>query len=624
MPKAERLPFIETAKLDDDHLQLIEWLHDFENSTPETEFRGFCSEDYKFYAGEQDTTDVLEALEEQNRPASVFNEVKPKIDMLIGLAAQTKFQPDVVPVGTEDEALAELVKGLLFHKAKKSKFVKKNLDCFEHSTKVGRSLLYFYVNGENPFKPKVMFKRIPGTNFIVDPQSIEYDMEDARALFIDKWMSEKDLKAFWPKIDVNMIKQHGGEGYPAFWNEQEDLYRIIEAWHWKYIPTRWFINPLTGEEDSLPSSKYKEFVSTLANGIPMPDGSVQQFPPPDYLETMVKKMHYMIFSDIYKLEGGPSPYRWRGFPGVLYGAYRNDDSNAWFGAIRMMKDPQISLNTMRRQLLHLLQTLPKGILKQEVGAILNLEEYEKRSADPSFYLEISKGQFDKVGFEKQPPISPIYRQFDLTMSQSMKDSSGIQDDLMGIQQTSREPGITVQARQQTGIAVLYILFNNFRESRLDAGRVYLSLLQQYTSAAEVIRIEGEKGKQLMQINTDMNPQSPNFNDVSVGEYDLEVDETVENSTLRLAIAQMLTEFAQNNPGSVPPGIIMEYANLPFTVKQQVQQAWEQQAQLEQENLDADRALKIVEISAKTGVERQKIAASVEAAKTKEKEKSDGK
>jgi hypothetical protein len=624
MPKAERLPFIESAKLDDDHLQMIEWLHEFENSTPETVFRSYCPEDYRFYAGDQDTQEVKEILEEQNRPISVFNEVKPKIDMLVGLAAQSKFQPDVLPVGQEDEPLAEIVKGLLHHKSKKSKFVKKNLDCFEHSTKVGRSLLYFYIDAENPFKPIVKMKRLPSVNFIVDPQSFEYDMTDARALFIDKWMSEKDIKAFWPKVDVNMIKQHHGEGYPSFWNEQDDLYRIIEAWYWKYIPTRWFINPLTGEEDNLPVSDYNKFVEALSKGIPMPDGTTQMIPPPDYMETMVRKMHYMIFSDIFKIEGGPSPFRWKSFPGVLFGAYRNDDSNAWFGAVRMMKDPQISLNTMRRQLLHLLQTLPKGILKLEAGAVLNLEEYEKRSSDPSFYLEIMAGKFDRVGFEKQPPISAIYRQFDLTMSQSMKDSSGIQDDLMGIQQTSREPGITVQARQQTGIAVLYILYNNFRESRLESARLYLSLLQQFTTNAEVIRIEGEKGKQLMEINTQMNPQSPNFNDVGAGEYDLEVDESIENSTLRLSIAQMLTDFSQNNPGSIPPSIIMEYANLPFTVKQEVQATWEAQIRAEQENLDADRALKIIELSINSGIEKEKIAASVEAAKNKGKEKSDGK
>jgi hypothetical protein len=169
------------------------------------------------------------------------------------------------------------------------------------------------------------------------------------------------------------------------------------------------------------------------------------------------------------------------------------------------------------------------------------------------------------------------------------------------------------------MAVLYILFDNFRESRLEAGRILLSLIQQYVSEPEIIRIQGEKGMQLLQINSQMNPQVEGFNDISVGEYDLEMDESVENSTLRLAIAQMLADFSQNNPGSIPPGIIMEYANLPFTVKQTVQAAWEEQAKLQQENIDADRALKIVELSVKSGIEQEKIAASVEAAKSKQKE-----
>lgn len=198
---------------------------------------------------------------------------------------------------------------------------------------------------------------------------------------------------------------------------------------------------------------------------------------------------------------------------------------------------------------------------------------------------------------------------------------------MGIQQTSREPGVTVQLRQQTGLAVLYILFDNFKESRLEAGRLLLSMIQQYITEPEMIRIQGPEGQQLIQINTQTNPQSKGFNDISAGEYDLEVEETVENATMRLATAQILTEFSQNNPGSVPPDIILEYANIPFTVKMRVREAWEAQAQREQENLDADRALEITKLSVQTGLEKEKIAASVEAAKqqakTKSKEKKNG-
>ena len=619
MAKHDRMPFVNEANLDPDHRKLIEWLHEAENSTPETDWRSNAPEDYKFYAGDQDTTEVKEILQEQNRPLSTFNEILPKINMLTGLAAQSKFQPSVVPVGSEDEPLAEIVNGALFHYIKKTKFLKKNLDCFDHTVKSGRSLLYFYMDNENPFKPKICAKRLPGSNFILDPQGQEYDLSDSRFIFLDKWMTEEDIKALWPNVNIEHIRQHVGEGYPVFWNEQDDMYRVVECWYRKYVTMRWFVNPLSGKQESLTVEEYNKFAEALTSGVPLPDGSVQALPPPDYVETKVRKVYYMLFTDIFKIEGGVSPYRWNGFPAILYGAYKDDNTNSWFSVVRAMKDPQRSLNTMRRQLLHLLQVLPKGLLKHEVGAVLNIEEYEKRSSDPSFHLEVARGMFDKVGFEKQPPISPIYQQFDFLMSQSMKDASGIQDDLMGIQKTSREPGVTVQMRQQTGMAVLYILFDNFRESRLEAGRLLLSLIQQYVSEPEIIRIKGEKGASLLQINSQMNPQIEGFNDISAGEYDLEMEESVENSTLRLAIAQMLADFSQNNPGSVPPGVIMEYANLPFTVKQAVQSAWEEQAKLQQENIDADRALKIVELSVKSGIEQDKIAASVEAAKSKQNE-----
>ena len=610
MPKAERMPFLNTSKLEDDHLKILDWLSDAESSTPETEWREEGPEDYKFYAGEQDSAEVIKLLQEQKRPITVFNEIKPKIDMLIGLAAQTRFQPDVVPVGTEDEALAQLVKGALFHYAKKTKLIRKEVECFEHSTKSGRSLLYFYVDKENPFKPKIMTRRIPGASFILDPQSFEYDMSDARYVFIDKWMSEDDIKANWPKVNVEMIKNHAGyagAGYPLFWNEQDDLYRVIECWYRKYDKMIWFVNPLTGKPESLRPEDFSKFKKVLAEGIPQPDGSRSEpIPPPDSVDSMVRNTYYMIFTDVFKIEGGPSPYRWKGFPAVLFGAYKNDNTNTWFSAIKMMKDPQRSMNTMRRQLSHLLQTLPKGLLKHEVGSVINIEEYEKRSADPSFHLEIAKGMYEKVGFEQQPSISPIYNQYDMVMAQSMKDSSGVQDDLMGIQNTSREPGVTVQMRQQTGLAVLYVLFDNFRESRLDAGRILLSFIQQYVTQDEVIRSQGNEGMQLLQINTQTNPQSPDFNDISVGEYDLEVEETVENATMRLAIAQMLTDFSQNNPGSIPPDIVLDYANLPFLVKQRVKETWAQQQKLQQENIDADRALKIQEMTTKVNLEVAKM------------------
>lgn len=621
MPQAERASFTEDRKISDDHAQLLEWMKQAEEATGQTKWAETSQEDYKFYAGDQDTDGVKELLEEQNRPVSVYNEVKPKIDMLIGMAAQSRFEPSVLPVGVEDEPLAELMGSTLKHYTNKTKKVDKEIECFEHTVKSGRSLLYFYIDKQNPFKPKIMCKRMPGHMFMLDPDSVEYDMSDAKFLFIDKWVTEKEMKLFFPDIEPEIIKDtHESSDRPAFWNEAKEKYRIVEAWYRKWEWVEWFVNPITGAQEYLERDDFNKFRKLLAEGIENPEtGEVKTYEITGSIPTLMERVYYMIFTDQYELESGLSPYRWEGFPAVLFGAYKDEDNNAWFGAIKAMKDPQRAINTMRRQLSHLLQTLPKGMLVHEVGAILNIEEYEEKSADPAFHLELAKGAIDKYTLEKQPQISPIYQIFDGMMSQGMKDSSGIQDDLMGFQKTSREPGITVRMRQEAGIAVLYLLFNNFRMSRLISSRILLSMVQQYVTLPEIIRVQGEQGMQLIQINTQMNPQSEGFNDISAGEYDVELDEAVENSTMRMTIAQILTDFAQNNPGTIPPHIVLDYVNLPFTTKMAVRDFWQQQMELEQENRDADRALKMAEIGSKAQIEREKI----EASKKKEKEAKDG-
>ena len=63
------------------HSKILKWIQQGETSTPEMEFRKVSAEDLEFYAGRQDTPEVLMALEAQKRPSEVYNEVKPNLDL---------------------------------------------------------------------------------------------------------------------------------------------------------------------------------------------------------------------------------------------------------------------------------------------------------------------------------------------------------------------------------------------------------------------------------------------------------------------------------------------------------------------------------------------------------------
>lgn len=580
--------------------KFLDWLRDVETCSAEASWRREAREDYQFYAGKQDTAEVVALLQEQRRPTSVHNEIKPKVDMLCGIVGQTKWDVDAIPVGVEDEPLAELITGTMQHFRRKLKIQKVESDCFMHMVQSGRSYQYFWVTNENPFNPTIRTKRLQGSDVFVDPDSVEYDLSDARYVFIQKWLTEDEVKRFWPNVPTDQIR--GGSGAAvdglSFFDEAQEKFRFIECWYKKYVKKVWFVNPLTGKEEALTRKEFAQFSRELEAGINV-QGQTVQVPQPEGYETWVEEIHYVIFTDTIEIEGGPSPYKkLKRFPIVLYGAYLDVDENRWFGVVNQMKDPQRSVNTMRRQLLHLLQTLPKGLLVHESGSILNIEEYEERSSDPTFHLELRPGGIDKYKFEQQPQISPIYAQFDAICQQGMKDTSGIQNELMGVQTTSREPGVSVRARQETGIAVLFIIFENFRHSRLLGAEILLGLVQQYVSEPTVIRINGEQGRQLMEINSQVNPQVEGWNDITAAEFDLVLDETVHTATMRRAIAQILSDFGHNNPGAIPPDLVLEYSDIPYTAKTRVRQSYEQQLAASQEAAAVEQKAKEFEMQYK--------------------------
>ena len=609
MPKAERVKFRDTKSIDSEHAKVLEWLQNAENSTPETEYREGSLEDYKYYAGDQDSDEVLTKLEEQNRPNPVFNEIKPKIDMLVGLAAQTKHEPNLLPVGLEDEPLAEIAQNALKHFHKRIKVSDKEVDCFDHTVQSGRSLLHFYIDVSNPFKPQIKAKRFAGNNFYLDPEGTEYDLSDHRFLFLEKYLTEEEIKVFWPGIDINQVANFGsryGTDF-EFFNEASEKYRIVECWYKKYVNVIYFVNPMTGKEEYLEPKAFAKFSAALEEGIkdPETDEIVYQADGPTAgVKSIVQEIWYMIFTADIKLEGGKSPLRWKEFPSVLFAAYKDTNKNNYFSAVRPMKDPQEAHNTMYRQLLHLIQTLPKGMLLHEIGAILNIDEYEEKSSSPTYHMEIAKGMLDKVKFEKQPTISPVYQYLIGAFGQSIKNAAGIQDSMMAVSEGAREVGITRRMKLETGIAVLFRLYDNYRKSRLRVSELLLSLIQQYVTEETLIRIEGPEGAQLSSINSQMNPQSEGFNDISSAEFDLVVDESVENATMRLTIAQILTEFSHNNPGSIPPDLVLDYTDMPYTAKQKVKAFHKAVQEQEQANIDREFDLKEKEIDGKIAMAKE--------------------
>ena len=582
--------------------KLNKWLREAEDSVSEIEYRKRSKISYDAYADRPDTQEVLDKLAEQSRPPNVFNEIKPKVNMLVGMGAQLRQTPKMVPVEVTDEAVTELMNNTYKFYRTKLKVNRTEMECFEHTIKGGRAYQWYYVDTENPFSPKLKSQRVAGRDVYVDPNSVEYDMSDAWYVMRQKWLKVDEVQAFWPEFnpeEIQGLSKVSSTYTPTYFLSLPDLYRVIECWYRVVIKYKWFISPITGKPDKVKALEWPIFVKKLKEGIKIPDPktgevkTIQLDEPPEAIERMVKEVRYAIFSSGILLEQGDDPIGKGVFPVVQYGAYKDEDNNTWDSVIKAMIDPQNGLDTVLRQLIHLLQVSPKPILMAEIGQIINEQAYREDSSSPNFILDLAQGALtgNKVRFSDQPAISPVYTALIDVFKQTMKDVSGVQDSLLGIQTTSREPGVTVQLRQQSALAVLYSLFSNFRESRIHGATILMGFIQKYVPDDTMIRIEGST--QLIQLT------KQSGDSIRDTKFDIVVDEELENSTMRLATAKMLTEIEQARPGSIPPDIITSYLPLPLTAKMQIREYNDAKAKQDQERFDQQMEIEKLKITSKT-------------------------
>ena len=600
-----------------------QWLNNTERSTPEGEWRKSAAEDYRFYAGKQDTEQVLTELMAQLRPNSIFNEIKPKVDTLVGLAAQLRINPAILPTEDSDAQVAEILGTAFKHYRRKMKSEDLELECFEHTAKVGRSLQGYFIDTSNPFKPIIKSYRVESGRFWLDSDSRDYPgMLDAKYLFIDNWLTLDEVQAFYPDFDATNAQMNKGIATAnaaggidptlrvgqIWFDENNNKFRVIELWYRIFVQTSWFINPLTGEPDSMAAVDWNKYVKALQDGIPIgkdeETGEIKTFQsdePPEMVIRPKKTVKFAIFSGNEILDRGNNPYKGfneDNFPYTLYAGYRDDEEDIWFGIIKMMKDPQRGFNTIMRQLIHLLNSAPKGMLLHEEGAVLNLQEYKDRGSAANFDLKVQKGGLanKKVQFTSQTQIPQIYENLLTRYGDLMKNLSGIQDVFLGVAAGSREPGITSQLRQQSGLAVLFVIFDNFRRARIHSGKQLLSFIQQYVTGTELLRIDPLAAPVVL---NGVNPDGTILNDITVGNYDLVVEEALEGSTMKMANAKILAEFAQNNPGSIPADVLLDQTNISFSAKQRIRQFSEQAAIDAQNNKEEELDIEWAQILEKS-------------------------
>jgi hypothetical protein len=408
-------------------------------------------------------------------------------------------------------------------------------------------------------------------------------IEDARLLAPDA--EDADLDAAWARGKDDKEEPHNADprlAYQQDIDEEEgghepgETVTLVHLQYWErenYYRVAW-----QAPDQADPSVSGGQRVETINEADwrkfkRYTDALTAQYgmPPIKYVK-QVRKVYKQALIGAKVLSMGPAAceghFSWECVTGE-----RDQNEGTWYGVVRGMKDPQRWANKWLSQSLHILNTNAKGGLFAERGAFDNDMQAEESYARSDRITWLKQGAI--AGNRIQPKVAPPLPQDLAGLMQyalsSIRDASGVNLELAGLQENTDQSGILAEHRKQSGMTILASLFDSLRRYRKRQGRIMLYFIQTYISDGRLIRIVGEEGAQYV----------PLIHQPGLVEYDVVVDDdptsTNQKEKVWATLMQMMP-FLGDKLDAQDLAILFEYSPLP----QSVVETWQKKIETDQQ------------------------------------------
>jgi hypothetical protein len=194
---------------------------------------------------------------------------------------------------------------------------------------------------------------------------------------------------------------------------------------------------------------------------------------------------------------------------------RDRNTNTWYGMGRIIRDPQLWLNKFFASILYTLMVNAKGGLMAEEDAFEDQQKAEASWANPSAITYTSQGALSAGKIQPKPP-APYPQGMDRLMEftlQLLPQTSGLSPELLGLADR-QQAGVLEAQRKQAAMAIIAWVFDAMRRYYKRSGKLMLSMIREYLSEGQLIRISGEGGMKYVKL----------IKDQMVSRFDVIVDE----------------------------------------------------------------------------------------------------
>ena len=559
------------------------------------EWRAQAVEDYDFFSGEQWSEEDKQKLDDEKRPAVVFNRIVRTINAVSGIEVQNRqevrYFPRRVDANANPQDLSE--SGFSDQMNAASKWVRdqngaedEESEAFQDTLICGEGWTETRMDYEMDAQGMILKDRIDPLCCFVDPNSKKRNYEDAKFLGYVKDFTVKEVKELWPDAPIT--------GTGSFWGDSVDNtgdpHDADDAWKYE-----------NDQSDKIPRSgmvpvvlyqysKMEDAYLVIGNNGESVTISKKKFDMARELITMqsiraikIKRRAFYQCILIGEYLAEHNQLKCNDFTLKCITGLRDRNRGTWFGLIKLMKDPQRWANKWLSQIQYILNSNAKGGYFVEDGAVKNIRKFEDQVSNPSSVTQLNPGGMGKIKEKISPPYPDgIDRLLNYAIA-AVNDIPGVNLEIMGQADRNQPMGLEL-TRKNSSITVMANFFDALRRYRKADGKLLAFYIREYLADGRLIRIIGKQGAQYL----------PLIKDKMAFDYDIVVDEAPTSPNVKernFAILMQLIPLAMQAGLPVPPEVldysplsedlIQKWKQVLMPDPEQQQKQQQQQQELEQ-------------------------------------------
>ena len=542
--------------------------------------------------GQWDKAD-REFLEEEGRPVLSFNVTKGKVDGVAGMIEDVRQRPVPKAVGAEDTFAATIHMALLDRVRELTATESLEWEATEKGLVRGDYNIAFDA-APDPKNPA----NVEMTMTLAGPHEIKWDFsserpgrEDAQWFFWDKWLTVAEFKAAYPEHadDAETLLKGGEDEDPDGFHDQDgpfesaaglrgdrdyddQLYtqyfdrkrRRIRVIHCEYkvpIKRHHLVHVGSGQSEPVPT----ELVSTvkaLQEAGATPDMVL--------VEIWDEEIYWLDFCRKSVLFDDLNPLPTSGFSVVPFTCFFDDVDHTTYGVVRNLIDPQLEINKSYSQKLeHVVEQSKPGYIAEQ-GAVPDQDQFERSLNEGGGVSYVSDGSIAGNRIIPRPPAQlPVGAQERHANSLELLDRiSGFTAEMEHAGGGNEALG-TVQLRYRKSQVALRNIFNHYAVFQKELARKQMEIVlqgfpdHQIQSMLSNPSLVVQDGMVLQlgppdEMGQPSIAQQLSLRDMRATKFDIDLETTTANNTLRILDLQNLAQLVQLQV-PIDPSVLVEKA-----------------------------------------------------------------